>query len=277
MRERVALRPIRRTSVRDRTPIELTAVEPSEPKNDRARRMAITVGTEATEPHDGQCRAACALLQRLFCRRCCCAEPIAESASSLEEPSTPRPMRRSSVRVSGVNLPNIPRLAKNFMEPHIKFGNKLVKPTAARDALMAPVRNAKLNVKRWLRLSILSTLVFGLLSISWHALNCHLWIQLLGMYRAIFLVLPPAIGVVLALFGGLQAWRWVAELPDAVLLQAFAEGLGVDDEGIEAFRAAAAKFNRTVENLEQARTLTLTLTLTLALALTLALTLTRPR
>ena len=57
----------------------------------------------------------------------------------------------------------------------------------------------------------------------------------------------------LALFGGLQAWRWVAELPDAVLLRAFAEGLGVDDEGIEAFRAAAAKFNRTVENLEQAR------------------------
>ena len=57
----------------------------------------------------------------------------------------------------------------------------------------------------------------------------------------------------LALFGGLQAWRWVAELPDAVLLKAFMEGLGVDDEGIEAFRAAAAKFNRTVENLEQAR------------------------
>ena len=66
------------------------------------------------------------------------------------------------------------------------FGNKLVKPEEARDALVAPVRNAKLNVKRWLRACILSTLVFGLLSIAWHALNCHLWIQLLGMYRAFF-------------------------------------------------------------------------------------------
>ena len=201
MRERVALRPVRRTSVRDRTPIELNAIEPSEPQNaPKARRNAITEGGKAARPQGGQCRAACALLQRLFCRRCCCArsEPVAEPGSSMEEPSTPRPMRRSSMRISGVNLPNIPRLAKNFMEPHIMFGNKLVKPEEVQDALVAPVRSAKLNVKRWLRACILSTLVFGLLSIAWHALNCHLWIQLLGMYRAFFLVLPPAIGVVRA-------------------------------------------------------------------------------
>ena len=65
------------------------------------------------------------------------------------------------MRISGVNLPNIPRLAKNFMEPHIMFGNKLVKPEEVQDALVAPVRSAKLNVKRWLRACILSTLVFG--------------------------------------------------------------------------------------------------------------------
>ena len=152
----------------------------------------------------------------------------------------------------------IPRLAKHYAsgrlaEPSIQFGSKLVEPTAAREALVAPVRSAKLNVKRWLRLSILSTLVFGLLTISWHALNCHLWIQLLHMDRASFLVLPPAIGTVILLYSGLQMWRWVAELPEAILLKAIAEGLGVDDEGIESLRTAAAQFNRTVESLEQAK------------------------
>lgn len=138
------------------------------------------------------------------------------------------------------------------MEPSIQFGSKMVKPTAAREALVAPVRNAKLNVKKALRLGILSTLVFGLLAISWHALNCHLWIQLLHMDRAFFLVLPPAIGTVLVLYGGFQTWRWVADLPEAILLKAIAEGLGVDDEGIETFRDAAAQFNRTIDSLEQA-------------------------
>ena len=106
--------------------------------------------------------------------------------------------------------------------------------------------------RRWLRVSILSTLVFGLLAISWHALNCHLWIQLLNMDRAYFLVLPPAIGTVLVLVAGVNMWWWVSSLPDAILLKAIAEGLGVDDEGVETFRTAAVQFNRTVESLEQA-------------------------
>ena len=147
----------------------------------------------------------------------------------------------------------IPRLASSFVSPAIQFGSKMLKPNQAREAFVAPVRSAKLNVKRWLRVSILSTLVFGLLAISWHALNCHLWIQLLNMDRAYFLVLPPAIGTVLVLVAGVNMWWWVSSLPDAILLKAIAEGLGVDDEGIETFRTAAVQFNRTVESLEQAR------------------------
>ena len=245
LRERIALHPTRRTSVRDRTPITAELNEPT--------AAAVT---------DGRCRATCALLQRLFCRRCCCARSSARAEASVGQKSLGRDHRRlSSLRESVGSLPQkviaIPRLAKHYAsgrlaEPSIQFGSKLVEPTAAREALVAPVRSAKLNVKRWLRLSILSTLVFGLLAISWHALNCHLWIQLLHMDRAFFLVLPPAIGTVLVLYGGFQTWRWVADLPEAILLKAIAEGLGVDDEGIETFRDAAAQFNRTIDSLEQA-------------------------
>ena len=147
--------------------------------------------------------------------------------------------------------PAIPRLPSDFLSPTIVLGSKKVNRNLVKEALAAPVKSAKLTLKHLVRFTIITTLVFGLLAMAWHALNAKyaggalgprrahgasrprlgrspharvcpggsLWIQLLDLHRAFFLILPPAIGTAIVLIAGVYTWFWVNTLPDAILVK----------------------------------------------------------
>ena len=147
----------------------------------------------------------------------------------------------------------IPRLPSDFMSPVIQVGDKRYNRNRLTEALTKPVKQTKHSLRSVLMLVIVSTLVFGLLSIAWHALHCHMWVQMLHLDRAILLVVPPAIGVVFLIVGLAHTCRTVNSMPDKVLVRAMQEVLGVDDEGLETFRQTAATINKAVDSFEQAK------------------------
>lgn len=63
--------------------------------------------------------------------------------------------------------------------------------------------------RQLLQYSIIATLVFGIINMCWHALHTHLWVQLLHLDRAIFLILPPAFSALLVVVTLTISWRKV--------------------------------------------------------------------
>lgn len=196
----------------------------------------------------GSCEVAEFIVKRMPTRRMSVRDrrpaPLDLEASTDAQSQKPR---RQTSRFA------IPRLPSDFLSPVIQVGDKKYNRSRLNEALTKPVKQTKHSLRSVLLLAIVSTLVFGLLSIAWHALHCHMWMQMLHLNRAILLVVPPAIGVFFLIVGLAYSWRAVNHMPDKMLVKAMQELLGVDDEGLETFRQTAATINKAVDSFEQAK------------------------
>jgi hypothetical protein len=102
-----------------------------------------------------------------------------------------------------------------------------------RDELRKPVVGVKDHLRLTINLLIGSIFFFGVLTMCWHSLLAHLFVELLGLGRAWFLVLPAAIGFLVVLLLLIYSGCLVETVDDEALVAVVKDAIGFDDEQLQ--------------------------------------------